>query len=135
MFIFILYMCRTAMCQSSGEFTVSMRHLVYVTLCGRPSGMQVGTTGHRVATSASQRKPYEVYLSCMFISILYMFQATMCPSSGGLTVSMRYPVYVTLCRRPSGMHTRRSLHKVTYTRCRIDTINSPDDGHIAVRNM
>jgi len=27
------------------------------------------------------------------------------------------------------------LHKVTYTRCRIDTINSPDDGHIAVRNM
>jgi hypothetical protein len=27
------------------------------------------------------------------------------------------------------------LHRVTYTRCRIDTINSPDDGHIAVRNM
>jgi len=26
-------------------------------------------------------------------------------------------------------------HTVTYTRCRIDTINSPDDGHIAVRNM
>jgi len=24
---------------------------------------------------------------------------------------------------------------VTYTRCRIDTINSPDDGHIAARNM
>jgi len=27
------------------------------------------------------------------------------------------------------------LHTVTYTRCRIDTINSPDDGHMAVRNM
>ena len=27
------------------------------------------------------------------------------------------------------------LHRVTYTRCRIDTINSPDDVHIAVRNM
>ena len=27
------------------------------------------------------------------------------------------------------------LHRVTYTRCRIDTINSVDDGHIAVRNM
>ena len=27
------------------------------------------------------------------------------------------------------------LHRVTYTRCRIDTINSPDDGRIAVRNM
>jgi hypothetical protein len=24
---------------------------------------------------------------------------------------------------------------VTYTRCRIDTINSPDDGHMVARNM
>jgi hypothetical protein len=24
---------------------------------------------------------------------------------------------------------------VTYTRCRIDTINSPDDGHVAAQNM
>jgi len=24
---------------------------------------------------------------------------------------------------------------MAYTRCRIDTINSPDDGHIAVRSM
>ena len=27
------------------------------------------------------------------------------------------------------------LHRVTHTRCRTDTINSPDAGHIAVRNM
>ena len=27
------------------------------------------------------------------------------------------------------------LHRVTYTRCRIDTTNSPDDGHVAVGNM
>ena len=27
------------------------------------------------------------------------------------------------------------LHRETYTRCRIDTINSPDDGHITVRNI
>ena len=27
------------------------------------------------------------------------------------------------------------LYKVTHTRCRIDTINSPDDGHMAARNM
>ena len=27
------------------------------------------------------------------------------------------------------------LHRVTYTRCRIDTTNFPDDGHVAVRNM
>jgi len=27
------------------------------------------------------------------------------------------------------------LHTLTYTRCRIDAINSPDDGHMAARNM
>ena len=27
------------------------------------------------------------------------------------------------------------LYRVTYTRCRIDTINSPDDEHMAARNM
>jgi len=27
------------------------------------------------------------------------------------------------------------LYRVTYTRCRIDTINSPDDVHMAARNM
>jgi len=27
------------------------------------------------------------------------------------------------------------LYRVTYTRCRIDTINSPDDGHMTARNM
>jgi len=27
------------------------------------------------------------------------------------------------------------LHSVTYTRCRIDTTNSPDNGHIAARNV
>ena len=31
-FISILYMFRTAMCPSSGELIVSIRHLVYVTL-------------------------------------------------------------------------------------------------------
>jgi len=27
------------------------------------------------------------------------------------------------------------LYRVTYTRCRFDTINSPDDGHMAARSM
>jgi len=32
----------------------------------------------------------------MFISVLYMFRAAMCPSSGELIVSIRHLVYVTL---------------------------------------
>jgi hypothetical protein len=27
------------------------------------------------------------------------------------------------------------LYRVTYARCRIDTINSPDDGHMAAQNI
>jgi hypothetical protein len=51
----------------------------------------------------------------MLISILYMFRATMCPSSGEI---------------PDG-----HPHRVTDTRCRIDTVISNDDGHILARNM
>jgi len=41
MFIPNLYMFRALMCSSSGELIVSIRHLVYVTLCKWLSGMQV----------------------------------------------------------------------------------------------
>jgi hypothetical protein len=40
MFITILYMFRAKLCSSSGESIVSIQHLVYVTLCRWPSGMQ-----------------------------------------------------------------------------------------------
>ena len=42
MFISFLYMFRTIMCPSSGENTVLMRHLVFVTLYRLLSGMQGG---------------------------------------------------------------------------------------------
>ena len=85
----------------------------------------------------------------MFISILYMFRAAIFSSSGELIVSIRHLVYVTLYRWPFGvqvwMRLQSSfiqnctlngfLYRVTYTRCRIDTINSPDDGKMAARNM
>jgi len=49
-------------------------------------------------------------------------------------------VYVTLYKRTSGVQvctcTRDDhLYRVTYSRCRIDTINSPDDKHMVARNM
>ena len=65
----------------------------------------------------------------------------MCPSSGELIVSVRHLLYVTVYRWPFGVQVWMSLiqtctpnghlYRVTYTRCRIDTINSPDDGHMA----
>jgi hypothetical protein len=85
----------------------------------------------------------------MFISILYMFRAVMRPSSRELIVSIRHPVYVTLYWWPFGVQVlirlfcsliqtcklNGHLYRATYTGCRIDTINSPDDGHMAARNM
>jgi len=43
------------------------------------------------------------FLLYIFISILYVFRATLCSSSGESIVSIQRLVYVTLCRWPSGM--------------------------------
>jgi len=62
----------------------------------------------------------------VFISFLYMFRATMCPSSGEISVCMRHLVLVTLKQLDS--------FRVTSTKCRVNTVISPDDGHIVDRN-
>jgi len=59
----------------------------------------------------------------MFISFLYMFRATICPSSGETTV-FRHPAYQT-----------DHPYRMTSTKCRINTAVSPNDGHIVARNM
>ena len=78
----------------------------------------------------------------MFIAFLYMFRATMCPSSGENTVPMRHMAFVTLYRWLSGMQggiplciPDSHLYRVTNTRCRIDTVFSPNGGHIVARNI
>jgi len=81
----------------------------------------------------------------MFISILYMFRAVMCPSSGELYQHDIW--YMSLCTDDRLVYRfgwdcsliqtctlKGHLYRVTYTRC-VDTINSPDDGHMAARNM
>jgi hypothetical protein len=54
----------------------------------------------------------------MFIVLLYVFRATMCLSSGEITVPLRHLVFVTL-----------------YEWCRIGTVFSPDDRHIIARKI
>ena len=49
------------------------------------------------------------FLLCIFISILYLFRATLCSSSGESIVSIQHLVYVSLCRWPSGMEVGKSL--------------------------
>ena len=73
----------------------------------------------------------------LFIPILYMFRSAMCWSWGYSIVSIRPLVYVTLCRWPSicTCIPHGHLHRVTYTRGRIDTIDCPEDEHLVARNM
>ena len=55
-----------------------------------------------------------------------------------IIVSMRHLVYVTLCRRPPGMHhlhTRRSSTQGDINQVSHWYNNSPDDGNMAARNM
>jgi len=60
-----------------------------------------------------------------------MFRATMCPSSRGITVSMRHLVFVTLC---GWLIPDSHPYRMTNTKCSIDKVISPDDGHIVARN-
>ena len=82
--------------------------------------------------------PRHTILSYVFISVLYMFRATPCSSSGESIVWIQRLVYVTLCRWPYCFPTCTRYshrHRVTYTRGCIDTIDSPDDEHEVARNV
>ena len=52
---------------------------------------------------------YAQFLLYMFISILYIFRATLCLSSGESIVSIQHLVHVTLCRWSSGMQVGKEL--------------------------
>jgi hypothetical protein len=61
MFISFLYMLRATVCPSSGETTVSMRHLVYVTVYAPLSGMNPAyQTVVRTRDSSIQSNKYQV---------------------------------------------------------------------------
>jgi len=69
----------------------------------------------------------------MLISFLYMFRATMCPSSGEITLFLRHLVSVTLCGWLICIPDFHP-HRVTNTKCHTDTDISPIDGYIVARN-
>ena len=79
---------------------------------------------------------FSVYL----FQLLYMFRATMCPSSGELTVSLQHLVLVAVWSagwddsHPNQQTRQPPIQSEKY-QCRIDTVDSPDDGHIVARNM
>ena len=81
-----------------------------------------------------QIKPtsYTYFLLYLF-SLLYMFRASICPSSGELTVSL-WHWYLTLCHSVwmtvRSVQTGQPLIQSDKYQCHKDTVSSPDDGHI-----
>jgi len=93
---------------------------------------------HLVTVFVNNQLDVQFFFLYLFIPILYMFRATKCSSSGESVVSIR--------PRPrqygrfgwKSIHTgipHGHLHRVTYTRRRIDTTDSLDDEHLVARNM
>jgi hypothetical protein len=74
----------------------------------------------------------------MFISFLYMFRATVSIIRRNnciyATLGICHSVWMTVWYE-GWNETEVLFHTVTNTKCRIDTVISPDDGHIVVRNM
>jgi hypothetical protein len=98
-------MFRATSSSSSGESVVSIQHLVCVTLCRSPSSTQVGKELPDLHSTQSD------------------------------TYQMLHCVGDRLVRRSGRNFATCILHRVTHTRCCIDTIDSPDDEHEVVRNM
>ena len=80
------------MCPSTGELTVSMRHWYFGKLCAHHQQnllylCDTGTSGNYV--------PVNGRIYCIYATLV--LRATMCPSSGELTVSMRHWYFGQLC--------------------------------------
>ena len=82
----------------------------------------------------------EQFILSIFIN-LYMFRATMRPSSGETTVFIRLLVLFfcvddcLVCRSICSCIPDSNQHRITSTKCRINTVVSPDDGPIVARIM
>jgi len=110
-------MFQATSCSSSGESIVSIQHLVYVTLCRWPFRVQVGKTCFKQPRAHHQENQLHQY------NIWYM---SLCDGDRFVCRSVRsFPTCIRNGHR----------HRMTYTRCCIETIDSPDDEHEVARNM
>jgi len=124
----ILYMFRAPLYSSSGE-SIVLIHLVYVTVCWWPSGLQVWVELHGVPILYRFRAPL-FSSSVESIALIHLVCVTLCRWQSGMQVWVRTPWSSTQTCIPDG-----HPHRVTHTRCRINTIDSPDDEHRGARIM
>ena len=82
-------------------------------------------TVHPIIIFFKWSQPGAHYCLVYLFQLLYMFRATMCSSSGELTVWVA--VWSAQTRQPPTQSEKYQCH--------IDTVSSPDDGHIVAQNM
>jgi len=112
--ISLFYMFRAAMCPSSGEITVSMRHW-YLSLC-MGGVWSAGWSETPTSPCAHHQE-----------KLLYLCDTGICYS---VWVASRLLVGVKL--QPADQTPPIQSDKY---QCRIDTVISPDDGHMVARNI
>jgi len=110
-------MFRTTVYPSSGETTVFMPHLVLVILCGWLSGRQE----HMLLHTRQARWP------ALSFKIIWVKLVILKLKAGHLACLV--------CRSICSYIPDSHPHRITSTKCRMNTVVSPDDGQNVVRNM
>ena len=138
-------MFRTAMCPSSGALTVTIPHLVYVTLCRWPSGVEVWMYPNlHTRRSSTQIDIYQMRFNPPYQKVIYTDWHM--PDGIQTSISEGHLHRLIYTRWDQNLHTRRSstqidiyqmgskpsYQKVIYTDCYIpDEIQtSISEGHL-----
>jgi len=135
----LLYMFRATMCPSSGDLTVSMRHW-YFSFC--MVGCLVFSTCFGQLCAHHQETSMYLCDTGIFHSVWLTVWSSLHVSGNYVPIIRRtYCIYATLVFFTlygwlSGLRQARqpTIQSEKY-QCRIDTVSSPDDGHIVARNM
>ena len=96
---------------------ISVRHLVYVTLCRWPSGMQVTCIPERITCIPAQwLHQYDTWFMSLYVNdclVRIPAQSDINQVSHWIIISVRHLVYVTLCKWSSGMQVTCIPEKIT----------------------
>ena len=110
----------------SGTFLLGHPVYIWESGCSTPTDEKEFTKPVIVRTSYSDLIFFRPRIIVCYITILYMFRALTCPSSGGQIVLSQHLV--------SSLSVQCSTESDD-TRCCDNTICSPEDGYVNPRNM
>jgi len=127
------------MCPSSGETTLFLRHLVLAILCGWYSDMQEHMLLHIRISSVQNIIRRNKFVRHLVLVILCGWLSGM---QGHMLLHTRQSSMENIIRRNNCVYATLGTcildshpHRITSTKSCINTVVSPNDGHIVARNM